>query len=70
MIRSLATSFMFLIPFAALAQQSEEQLSTDEAVPALMLFTLGAGLVVAIGLLVWFLRSRSNRAAMKRVMKD
>lgn len=70
MKRFLTTAVAFLIPFAALAQQSEGQLSTNEAVPSLMLFTLGAGLVIAIGLLVWFLRRRSNRAAMERVIKD
>ena len=70
MKRFLTTAVGFLIPFAALAQQGEGQLSTNEAVPSLMLFTLGAGLVIAIGLLVLFLRRRSNRAAMERVIKD
>jgi hypothetical protein len=38
-----------------------------EPVSALMFFTLGAGLLVAVGLMTWFLRKRSNRAAAERV---
>ena len=51
----------------ALAQEAAKQnLPTDQAVPSLMFFTLGAGLFVAIGAFVMFLRKRSNREATKR----
>ncbi len=33
----------------------------------LMFFTLGAGLLIAIALMMYFLRKRSNRAAAERV---
>jgi LPXTG-motif cell wall-anchored protein len=40
---------------------------TDEMTGQLMFFTLGAGLLVAILLMLYFLRKRSNRAAAGRV---
>lgn len=48
----------------ALAQQPTQPLTDNEAIPALMFFTLFAGLAVGVGALLWFLRKRSNRAAM------
>lgn len=39
-----------------------------EPVSALMFFTLGAALLLAIGSFGWFLRKRSNRAAADRAL--
>ncbi len=39
----------------------------DEMTGELMFFTLGAGLLIAIVATLYFLRSRSNRAAAERV---
>lgn len=39
----------------------------DEMTGELMFFTLGAGLLIAILMMVFFLRNRSNRAAADRV---
>jgi hypothetical protein len=39
-----------------------------EPISTLMLFTLGAVLLLAIGSLVWFLRKRSNRDAADRAL--
>ena len=53
--------------FSAIAQDAAKQnLPTDQAVPSLMFFTLGAFLLVAIVTFVMFLRNRSNREATKR----
>jgi LPXTG-motif cell wall-anchored protein len=41
-----------------------------EPISTLMFFTLGGGLVIAVGLFLWFLRKRSNRAAAERVFTD
>lgn len=40
----------------------------NEMVPSLMFMTFGAALLFGVGLLVVFLRKRSNRAAFKRAM--
>jgi len=55
---------------AAWAQQAGDTLPADQVIPGLMFFTLFAVLAIAIGALVYFLRRRSNREAMKRVIKD
>lgn len=39
----------------------------DQMTGQLMFFTLGAGLLIAIALMMYFLRKRSNRAAAERV---
>lgn len=39
-----------------------------EPISTLMFFTCGAALIIAIGALVFFLRSRSNRAAAERAL--
>lgn len=54
----------------ALAQQADQTLPADQAIPSLMFFTLIAALGVGIGALLYFLRKRSNREAMERVIKD
>lgn len=53
-----------------IAQQAEGTVPADQAIPSLMFFTLIAGLAVGIGELLYFLRKRSNRDAMERVIKD
>ena len=65
------------VTFPALAQQSPADPNAapstlpppgaDEMTGQLMFFTLGAGLLIAIVLMMYFLRSRSNRAAAGRV---
>lgn len=40
----------------------------NEMVPSLMFMTFGAALLIAVGMLVYFLRKRSNRDAYKRAM--
>jgi hypothetical protein len=60
-------TFITALPLTAtiaLAQQPTQPLADDQAIPALMFFTLFAGLAIGIGGLLWFLRKRSNRAAM------
>jgi hypothetical protein len=39
-----------------------------EPVSTLMFFTLGAALMLAVGLFAWFLRKKSNRAAAERAL--
>lgn len=53
----------------SVAQQSRDSnLSTDQAIPSLMFFTLGAVLLIAVGAFVYFLRKRSNREATERAL--
>lgn len=59
-----------LMVSVALAQQPGQQLPDDQAIPGLMFFTLIAGLAVGVGVLLYFLRKRSNRDAMKRALDD
>ncbi len=72
----MSARFAFFVPMisaAAVAQEvAQEQgpLPTDQAIPGLMFFTLGAVLLIAVGGLIYFLRRRSNRAAMERVIED
>jgi hypothetical protein len=54
----------------AFAQQPGQQLPDNQAIPGLMFFTLFAALAIGVGGLLWFLRKRSNRDAMKRSMDD
>lgn len=61
---------IFLFGSEALAQQTGQQIADDQAIPGLMFFTLFAALAVGIGALIFFLRRRSNRDAMRRAMKD
>ena len=61
----LPTAALLLLPDAAHAQ---EKLPDNTAIPSLMFFTLGAVLLVAIALLVSFMRKRSNREAMDKVL--
>jgi nitrate reductase gamma subunit len=58
------------LPAFAWAQEPGQTLPTDQAIPSLMFFTLFAGLAIAIGALIFFLRRRSNRRAMERVLTD
>jgi hypothetical protein len=41
-------------------------MTNSELVPSLMFTTLGAGVLVGVVALLWFLRKRSNRDAYKR----
>lgn len=56
----------------ALAQTVEnapqQTAPTDAAIPSLMFFTLGVGLILALGVLALFLSNRSNREATNRVV--
>lgn len=71
----LLLTSIWMMAVSALAQQTETAPATSPAgpgpggqpVPELMYFTLGAGLFIAILMMVWFLRKRSNRAAAERV---
>lgn len=65
-----ATALVLLTPTIAWAQQADQNFPTDQAIPSLMFFTLGAALLIGIGGLIYFLRRRSNRAAMERIIKD
>lgn len=67
-----ATSLAVLATTAslALAQQPGQQTPDDQAIPALMFFTLFAALAIGVGGLLYFLRKRSNRDAMKRALDD
>lgn len=67
-MRNIVTLLLTLVPFAAYAQA--EQVPADQAIPSLMYFILFAALAIGIGGLIYFLRSRSNRAAMKRVINE
>lgn len=59
---------------AALAQDALAQDApapaevAGEPISTLMFFTIGAALAIAIGAFVFFLRSRSNRAAAERAL--
>ena len=59
-----------LISFPAFAQDSTTggNLPTNTAIPGLMLFTIGAVLVVAVIAFAVFLRKRSNRDATRRAL--
>jgi|tagenome__1003787_1003787.scaffolds.fasta_scaffold20185812_1 hypothetical protein len=54
----------------AIAQQPEQNLPSNTAIPSLMLFTLIGALVVALGAFAYFLRKRSNRAAASRAFSS
>ena len=60
---AVAGSIWLASAVAALAQQPEQNVPTD-----LMLFTLGAVLLVAVLAFAYFLRRRSNRAAAGRAL--
>lgn len=54
---------------AALAQNAPPPAEVaGEPISTLMFFTFGAALAIAIGALLFFLRSRSNRAAAERAL--
>jgi hypothetical protein len=57
-----------LSPLTAAAQDAGQTLPAETAIPTLMFFTLVAGLAVAVGAFVYFLRKRSNRAAAARAL--
>jgi hypothetical protein len=61
---------LLLMPAWAFAQEPAQQIPTDEAIPGLMFFTLFAALGIGIAGLIYFLRKRSNRAAMRRTLND
>lgn len=44
--------------------------SSGEPISSLMFLTLGAGLIVAIGAFLYFLRSRRNRAIAQEAVTD
>ncbi len=70
-MRTLITSVtLLLMASAAVAQEQSQQLSDNQAIPGLMLFTLFAALAIGVGALLLFLRKRSNRAAMKRALDE
>lgn len=69
-------SIAMMVAGGALAQQQQAPATapaqapspgTQEMTGQLMFFTLGAGVLIAIVLLLYFLRKRSNRAAAERV---
>jgi hypothetical protein len=65
------TAFAFAVMFAAsaLAQNAPPPAEVQgEPISTLMLFTLVAALIIAIGLFAWFLRKRSNRDAADRAL--
>jgi hypothetical protein len=41
-------------------------MTQSDLIPSLMFMTLGAGVILGLLALVWFLRKRSNRDAYKR----
>lgn len=49
------------------APATQPPAGADEMTGQLMFFTLGAGLLIAVVAMMYFLRSRSNRAAADRV---
>jgi hypothetical protein len=54
---------------SALAQNAPPPAEVQgEPISLLMFFTLGGAALFAIGLLLWFLRKRSNRAAADRAL--
>jgi hypothetical protein len=58
-----------LFAAVAMAQEREQPgLPAETAIPLLMFFTLGAALLIGIGVLAWYLRKRSNRDAMRRAL--
>jgi hypothetical protein len=66
-----ATPILLLISLAtpALAQNAPPPAEVQgEPISALMFFTLGGAALVAVGLFLWFLRKRSNRAAADRAL--
>ena len=68
-MRSIGSLLMLLICVVPVyAQQPEQTLPTNTAIPSLMLFTLVAALAVAVGAFLYFLRKRSNRAAASRAL--
>jgi hypothetical protein len=58
----------FVGALAAITPSIAQDNSNEAVVPSLMFFTIGAALVIGIGLLVLFLRKRSNRKATERVL--
>ncbi len=64
-MRPLLAALAGCIPTIALAQ---DNVPVDTAISALMFFTIGAALAVAIGGFVFFLRKRSNREGADRVL--
>ena len=58
-----------MLATAAIAQNAPAPAEgAGEPVSTLMFFTFGAALAIAIGAFVFFLRSRSNRAAAERAL--
>lgn len=58
-----------LLSTAALAQDAPAPAEVaGEPISTLMFFTIGAALAIAVGAFVFFLRSRSNRAAAERAL--
>ncbi|MGQ0457022.1 MAG: hypothetical protein ACT4OU_08165 [Hyphomicrobium sp.] len=71
--RKLALVAAAMLPAAvAIAQTVEpapqQAAPTDAAIPSLMFFTLGIGLILGLGALALFLSKRSNREATERVL--
>lgn len=62
-----ATAYAQQSPADPNAPATQPPPGADEMTGQLMFFTLGAGLLIAILALLYFLRSRSNRAAAERV---
>lgn len=69
-MRWIAQSVLpFVLATTALAQEAPAPAEVQgEPISILMFFTLGAAVVIAIGLFAWFLRKRSNRAAADRAL--
>lgn len=65
---SLATALSKATAIAQDAAPPPPAEGGGEPISTLMFFTFAAALVIAIGALVFFLRSRSNRAAAERAL--
>jgi ABC-type transport system involved in multi-copper enzyme maturation permease subunit len=61
-----AAASLTFFPVIAAAQEATRA-PTAEPIGTLMMFTLGSVLLIAVFLLVSFLRKRSNRDAMRRL---
>ena len=62
-----ATAYAQGTPADPNAPATQPPAGADEMTGELMFFTLGAGLLIAVVAMLYFLRSRSNRAAANRV---
>jgi hypothetical protein len=70
-LRSFAIAPALTLAATTVVAQGTAPTETGNADPGyLMMFTLGAALLIGVGLLVLFLRKRSNRDAMRRLNNE